>query len=86
LGTLGGHFVTKEVDLWCSEDALRQVDKNPVPLKLVEESPQMSFMFLEGPGENQNVLQVGVAEVESPQNVVHEVLEHLAALLRSKDM
>jgi hypothetical protein len=39
LGTLGGHLLTEEGDLGCSKDALRQVDDDPVPLKLVEESP-----------------------------------------------
>jgi hypothetical protein len=39
LGTLGGHLVTEEGDLGCLEDALRQVDENPVPLKSVEENP-----------------------------------------------
>jgi hypothetical protein len=38
LGTLGGHLVTKEQDPGCSEDALRRVDEDPVPLKSVEES------------------------------------------------
>jgi hypothetical protein len=38
-GTLSGHIITKEGDLGSSEDALRRVDQNPVPLKLVEEIP-----------------------------------------------
>jgi hypothetical protein len=39
LGTRGGHLVTKEADLGCSEGAPRRVDDDPIPLKLVEESP-----------------------------------------------
>jgi hypothetical protein len=39
LGTLGGHLITEEGDLGCSDDALRLVDEDPIPLKLVEESP-----------------------------------------------
>jgi hypothetical protein len=38
LGTLGGNLVTEEGDLGCWKDALRWVDDDPVPLKLVEES------------------------------------------------
>jgi hypothetical protein len=39
LGTLGRHLVTEEGDLDCSEDALRWLDEDPVPLKSVEENP-----------------------------------------------
>jgi hypothetical protein len=38
LRTFGGHLVTEEGDLGCSEDALRWVDDDPVPLELGEES------------------------------------------------
>jgi hypothetical protein len=38
-GILGGHLITEKGHLGCSEDALRRVDENPVPLKLVEEIP-----------------------------------------------
>jgi hypothetical protein len=51
-GTIGGHLVTEKGDLGCSEDALCQVDENPVPLKLVKESPWMLLMFLERLGED----------------------------------
>jgi hypothetical protein len=39
LRTFSGHLVTEEGDLGCSEDALRWVDNDTVPLKLGEESP-----------------------------------------------
>jgi non-ribosomal peptide synthetase component E (peptide arylation enzyme) len=42
LGALSEHLVTKQGDLGCSEDALRRVDDDAVPLKLVEESPCFS--------------------------------------------
>jgi hypothetical protein len=32
LRTFGGHLVTEEGDLGCSEDALRRVDDDPIPL------------------------------------------------------
>jgi hypothetical protein len=38
-GTLGGHLVTEEGDLGCSEDALYRFDEDLVPLKSVEETP-----------------------------------------------
>jgi hypothetical protein len=38
LRAFGGHLVTEEGDLGCSEDALRRVDDDPVPLELGEES------------------------------------------------
>jgi hypothetical protein len=38
LRTFGGHLVTEEGDLGCSEDALRRVDDDPITLKLGEES------------------------------------------------
>jgi hypothetical protein len=39
LGALGRHLVTEEGDLGCPKDALRRVDDDPIPLKLVEEGP-----------------------------------------------
>jgi hypothetical protein len=39
LRTLGGHLVTEEDDIGCSEDALRRVDDDLIPLELGEESP-----------------------------------------------
>jgi hypothetical protein len=38
LRTFGGHLVTEEGDLGYSEDALRRVDHDPIPLELGEES------------------------------------------------
>jgi hypothetical protein len=38
-GIFDGHLVTEEGDLDCSEDTLRRVDEDPVPLKPVEERP-----------------------------------------------
>jgi hypothetical protein len=38
LRALDRHVVTKEGDLRCSEDALCQVDEDPIPLKSVIES------------------------------------------------
>jgi hypothetical protein len=37
--TLGMYLVTEEGDLGCLEDTHRAVDKDPIPLKSVEESP-----------------------------------------------
>jgi hypothetical protein len=45
LGTLDGHFVPEEGDFVCSEDALRWVDEDPVPLQLFEECPQMLLVL-----------------------------------------
>jgi hypothetical protein len=84
VGTLGGHFVTEEGDLGCPKDAFGRVDEDPVPLKLVEEGPQMLLVLLEWPGENQNVVQVGEAEVEYPQNVAHEALERLGGVAEAE--
>jgi hypothetical protein len=39
LGTLYGHLVTEEGELGCPKAALRRVDDDPIPLKLVEEGP-----------------------------------------------
>jgi hypothetical protein len=39
LRTLGGHLVTEEGNLGSSEDAIRRVVDDPIPLKLGEESP-----------------------------------------------
>jgi hypothetical protein len=77
LGALGGHLLTKECDLGCSEDVLRRVDEGSVPLQSVKESPWLLPELLERPGENQDVVQVGEAEFEYSQNVVHEALERL---------
>jgi hypothetical protein len=38
LRTFGGHLVTEEDDIGCSEVALRRFDDDPIPLKLGEES------------------------------------------------
>jgi hypothetical protein len=47
LVTLGGHLVTEEGDFGCSRDTLHRVDEDPVPLKLVEENPQVLFVLFE---------------------------------------
>jgi hypothetical protein len=36
LRSFGGYLVTEEGDLGGSEDAIRRVDNNPIPLKLGE--------------------------------------------------
>jgi hypothetical protein len=38
LRTFGGRLVAEEGDLGCSDDALRRVDDDPVPLELGKES------------------------------------------------
>jgi hypothetical protein len=38
LRTFGGHLVTEKSNLGCSEEALRRVDDDPIPLKLGEEN------------------------------------------------
>jgi hypothetical protein len=38
LGTIGGHLITEESNLGCSEDALCRVDEDPISQTLVEES------------------------------------------------
>jgi hypothetical protein len=45
LGTFGEHLVTEEGDFGCSKGALHRVDEDPVPLKLVEEGPQMLLVL-----------------------------------------
>jgi hypothetical protein len=45
--------------LGSSEDAFRRVDGDPVPLKSVVERPWMSFVLLERPGEDENVVRSG---------------------------
>jgi hypothetical protein len=47
MGILFGHFVTKEGELGCSKDAFGRVDKDPVPLKSVEEGPKMLLVLFE---------------------------------------
>jgi hypothetical protein len=39
LRTLGGHLVTEEGELACSEGAIRRVNNEPIPLKLGEGNP-----------------------------------------------
>jgi hypothetical protein len=60
LGTLGRHLVTEEGDIGRPKDALRRVGDNPIPLKVVEECPQVLF---EGLGEDEDVTQVCETEV-----------------------
>jgi hypothetical protein len=43
----------------------------------------MLFVLLERPGEGEDV-QIGKTEVESPQNVVHEVLECLGGIVQGE--
>jgi hypothetical protein len=45
LRTFCGHLVTEEGNLGCSEDSLRRVDDDPIPLKLGEESSQVLFVL-----------------------------------------
>jgi hypothetical protein len=45
-----------------------------VPLEPIEESPEMLLVFFGGFGENEDVVQVGEAEVESPQHLAQEPL------------
>jgi hypothetical protein len=44
----------------------------------------MLLVLLEGPGKDEDVLQVGETEVESPQNVVHEALERLGGAAQAE--
>jgi hypothetical protein len=83
-GTLSGHSVAEEGDLGCAEDALRRVDEDPVPLETVEKSPEVLLMLLTAPGENEDVVQVGKAEVESPQHLVHKSLERLGGVTQAE--
>jgi hypothetical protein len=46
-GTLGGHLVTDEGEFGCSENTLRLVYQDPIPLKLVDESPLILLCLLE---------------------------------------
>jgi hypothetical protein len=45
-GTVGGNLVTEEGDLGCSEDTLCWIYEDPIPLKLVEEGPQVILVLL----------------------------------------
>jgi hypothetical protein len=56
-----------------------------VRLELAEEGPEMLLVLLEGPGENEDVIQVCEAEVESPQHLVHEPLERLSGVVQPED-
>jgi hypothetical protein len=67
-GTLSGHLLTKEGDLVCSKNALHGIDLDLIHVKLVKESPQMSFVLFECPGESKDVVHRGKTKVESPQN------------------
>jgi hypothetical protein len=58
-GGLGSLAALLMADLGCSEDAFRRVDGDPVPLKSVAQRPWMSFVLIERPGENENVVQSG---------------------------
>jgi hypothetical protein len=40
--------------------------------------------MLECPGENEDVTQVGETEIESPQNIVHEALDHLGGVAQAE--
>jgi hypothetical protein len=82
LGALSGHLVAEEGDLGCAEDALRRADQDPVALEPVEESPEVLHVLLGGSGENEDVVQVGEAEVESPQHLVHESVECLGGVMK----
>jgi hypothetical protein len=42
-------------------------------------------MFLGRLGENEDVVQAGEIEVESPQNVVHEVFERLGSVAKTEE-
>jgi hypothetical protein len=68
----------------CPEDALCRVNYDPVCVKTAEESPEMSLVLLECPGENEHVIQVREAEVESPQHIVHEALERQGGVSRAE--
>jgi hypothetical protein len=70
--------------LGCAEDALRWVHEDPVPLEPLEEGPQVLLVLLEGPGEDEDVIQVCKAEVESPQHLVHEALERLGGVTQAE--
>jgi hypothetical protein len=47
LTTLGGNLLIEKGDLGWSEDALRRLDEDPVPLKLVKECPQVIIVLFE---------------------------------------
>jgi hypothetical protein len=47
LGTLGGHLVTEEGDLGCSEDALRRVDEDPFIIESLHSSEYFLALSLQ---------------------------------------
>jgi hypothetical protein len=55
-----------------------------VPLEPVEESPEMLLVLLGGSGENEDVVQVLEAEVESPQHLVYKPLERLSGVAQAE--
>jgi hypothetical protein len=42
------------------------------------------LVFLRGPGEDEDIIQVGEAEVESSYDVVHEALESLGGVAQAE--
>jgi hypothetical protein len=55
-----------------------------VPLEPIEESPEMLLVLLGGSGENEDVVKVREAEVESPQHLVHGSLERLSGIAQAE--
>jgi hypothetical protein len=44
----------------------------------------MSLVVLELSGENEDIIYLGEAEVESPQNVVHKALKRLGGVVQAE--
>jgi hypothetical protein len=84
LRSFGGHLVTEEDNLGCSEDAIRRVDDDPIPLELGDESSQVLFVLFKWPGKDKDVVQVGETETESPPNAVHEALKRLGGVAQAE--
>jgi hypothetical protein len=83
-GTLSRHLLAEKDDLGCAEDALSGVYMDPVPLEPIKESPEVLLVLLGGSGENEDIVQVCEAEVESPQHLVHEPLERLRGVAQAE--
>jgi hypothetical protein len=84
LRTLGGHLVIQDDDLVCSEDTLRQVDDDPIPLISLKGSRRCRSCS-PSDREETRIVKVCETEVESHQNVVHEPLIGLGGVAQTEE-
>ena len=63
-----------------TENALGRVQKNAVILELSEEGAKVLVVFLEGTAKDNDVVDVGKAEIQVFKDIVHETLEGLCSV------